>query len=352
MDAAEPEVAAVPQAPAVDDAGAQGDAAQAGATVAERLLKIAAEPQPPSPDAEAEDALPPLFSRLGSFTLGDRGERVMGRLGGAAAASADRINKTLSALERTAVSLENSPFVQRAKAATQRGLASVANQAENAALAASAAAAHMKARRAAWLSARAFLEAQAHARPVLPVVAACCHTLAATGLECEGLFTTPGSPDAVSKLLLAFKSNAGGLLPLRCAPVDVAAALKAYLVALPAPLLPHAPLAKAGYPDSRRALEALDAATPAGAATAELILLLAARLSSCSPATKVDAAKLARELAPVLTRRQELAEGTEGQLAPAEEQAQDAAVVAALRWMIAAGSKSSNALEQMELTDE
>jgi len=332
------------------DDGEAADAAEAAAAAAQpasaesigqRLLKLAEEPQPPSPDA----ASAPMFGRLG--------EQAMGRLGGAAAASAARIQKTLGALERTAANLENSQLMQRTKAVTQRGLAHVANAAENAALAASNAAANMKARRAAWLSARQFLESQAHARPVLPVVATCVHTLAATGLECEGIFSVPGSPDAVQKLELMFK-NPTGLLPMRAAPADVAAALKNYLKALPCPLLPFAPLSKAGYPDSRRALEALDAATPAGAATAELVLLLAGRLAQMSPATKMDAAKLARELAPCITRRQELPEGAPGDAAPtqAEEAAQDAAVISALRWMIAAGSKSSAALDQMELTDE
>jgi hypothetical protein len=334
----------------MDDGGA-ADAAEAAAAAAQpasaesigqRLLKLAEEPQPPSPDA----ASAPMFGRLG--------EQAMGRLGGAAAASAARIQKTLGALERTAANLENSQLMQRTKAVTQRGLAHVANAAENAALAASNAAANMKARRAAWLSARQFLESQAHARPVLPVVATCVHTLAATGLECEFIFSAPGSADAVQKLELMFKANPTGLLPIRAAPADVAAALKSYLKALPCPLLPFAPLSKAGYPDSRRALEALDAATPAGAATAELVLLLAGRLAQMSPATKMDAAKLARELAPCITRRQELPEGAPGDAAPtqAEEAAQDAAVISALRWMIAAGSKSSAALDQMELTDE
>ena len=332
---------AVSTQPAVD--GASGE------SIGEKLLKLAAEPQPPSPDAGVSA---PMFGRLGSFNLS--GERVMGRLGGAAAASAERINKTLNALERTAANLENSQLMQRTKAATQRGLGAVATAAEAAAVAASNAAANLKARRAAWLSARAFLESQAHARPVLPVVAACVHALAATGLECEGIFAAPGSPDAVSKLALVFKANPNAMLPLRAAPADVAAFLKAYLVGLPAPLLPFAPLAKAGYPDSRRALEALDAATPAGAATAELVLLLAGRLASLSPATKMDAAKLARELAPCLTRRQELPEGTPGdaQPSPQEEAAQDAAVVAALRWMISAGSKSSGSLDEMQLGDK
>ena len=342
--------AAEPPAAAAQAAQAAGEGDAAG-TRHERLLKIAAEPQPPSPDAEGAG----LFSRLGSFSLGDRGEAVMGRLGGAAAASAARINRTLNALERTASNLENSALMQRTKAATQRGLASVANAAESAALAASQAAANLKARRAAWLSARAFLESQAHTRPVLPVVAACVHTLSATGLECEGIFgSAAASRDVVTKLAIMFKANPHGLVPMRTAPADVAAFLKEYLMSLPAPLLPFGPLCKPGYPDSRRALESLDAATPAGAATAELILLLAGRLASVSPATKMDAAKLARELAPCLTRRQELPEGTPADAAPsaAEEQAQDAAVVAALRWMIAAGSKSSNALDEMELTDE
>ena len=349
MDADEAAGAAEPPAAAAQAAQAAGEAEAAG-TRHERLLKIAAEPQPPSPEAEGAG----LFSRLGSFSLGDRGEQVMGRLGGAAAASAARINNALNALERTASNLENSALLQRTKAATQRGLASVANAAESAALAASQAAANLKARRAAWLSARAFLESQAHARPVLPVVAACVHTLAVSGLECEGIFSAPGSRDVVTKLSIMFKANPQGLVPMRTAPADVAAFLKEYLVSLPAPLLPFGPLCKPGYPDSRRALESLDAATPAGAATAELILLLAGRLASVSPATKMDAAKLARELAPCLTRRQELPEGTPADAAPsaAEEQAQDAAVVAALRWMIAAGSKSSNALDEMELTDE
>ena len=344
MDAAE--AAGATEPPAAGEAEAT-----AGASIGERLLKLAAEPQPPSPDGEEAAG---LFSRLGSFNLGDRGEQVMGRLGGAAEGARRRTLNWSAALERTASNLENSALMQRTKAATQRGLASVANAAESAALAAAQAAAHLKARRAAYLSARAFLESQAHARPVLPVVAACVYALSVSGLECEGIFAVAGSPDVVMKLALCFKANPHALVPMRTSPADVAAFLKSYLTSLPAPLLPFGPLCKPGYPDSRRALEALDAATPAGAATAELVLLLAGRLASVSPATKMDAAKLARELAPCLTRRQELPEGAPADAAPspAEEQAQDAAVVAALRWMIAAGSKSSGALDEMQLMDE
>jgi hypothetical protein len=239
---------------------------------------------------------------------GEKGREVVERVVDGLAGGAERFNKALTALEDSAI-------VRRSAAAAHGAFASVASAAESAA--AAAAAATVKARRSvagrgaasredgggAGAGERA-LEAHAHARPALPLAAACVHWLsAAPPLACEGLFSGDGTPDAVDKLAAAFKRHPGALVPLCAAPTDVAALLKRHLEGLPAPLLPYAALCRPVVPEARRAADALDAATPAGGATAELVLSLASRIACVAAVTKMDAGKLARALAPALTRR-------------------------------------------------
>ncbi len=300
-----------------------------------------------------------------SAATGEAVERAADAMAGSMAAGGERLGKAL-------VAFEESTILRRTAAAAQGALASVASAAESAldSAAAAAAAAKDKARRAvaARAAARAaasaeesVLEAEAHARPVPSIVAACVHWLAAAGCDTEGLFATDGNPESVDKLAALFDRTPAALVPLRAAPADVAALLKRYLLALPAPLLSHAALARAGVPVSHRAAEALDNAAPAAAATAELLLSLAARISSLSAVSKMDAAKLARALAPCLTRRVAPAEAAPAAppsppqaaaeeadaasvtampssppaAAQADADAEDEAAVATLKWMIA-----------------
>jgi hypothetical protein len=306
---------------------------------------------------------------------GEKGREVVERVVDGLAGGAERFGKALSALE-------DSALVRRSAAAAHGALASVSAAAESAA---AAAAATVKARRsvagraaaarAAASAGERALDAQARALPVLPLASACVHWLAAAPpLACEGLFSGEGNPEAVAKLAAAFKRQPGALVPLCAAPADVAALLVRHLEALPAPLLPHEALCRPGVPEARRAVDALDAASPVGGATAELVLSLAARVACVAAVTKMDAAKLARALAPALTRRTDAAnapaaaapaaeaaekeeekeEEAPGSPLPAavpagapspapspaaaedggEAAAEDAAVVATLRWMI------------------
>jgi hypothetical protein len=270
------------------------------------------------------------------------------------AGGAERLGKALTSLEGAAV-------VRRVSAATQGAFASMASAAESALESAAAAAAKVKARRG-----EARGGGDALTAPVPRLVAACVHWLAAAGLDTEGIFSDAGSADAVAKLAAVFAADPASLVPLCSAPADVASFLKGHLAALPAPLLPYDVLARPGAADSARATEALYAVSPTARATAELLLSLAARIASLSVATKMDAPKLARVLAPAFTRRAvaavavaapvalasppgsplpaepsaaagapspEAADGAAEKQA-AEAEAEDAAVVAAIRWMI------------------